>query len=1377
MSLRESLTTLNNSLNKDDGIVNTSSASRFLNSPRDIEAQYREYARTHLVQPDISNFIDTLVGHLNDEDEDRSIPGYIVGPYGYGKTSTAGKVWHTLEEEEEYITTPPIYFRDLQSIVDAVYGWMHYRLVDRDEHLEELEKKYQSKVANNIDDILEDTDIDDKGEVKSEIQKLIDKGTIDVDFSVNNVLEFLSECNQIAKDAGYNGLVVLADELQQFVSSHPSDKEAYSELRDIAKSIALGLNDGDGLGLIFTMDDGLHGDLNVNADDVLARLSEQNVKLNLTNVYNRDFPSKLWESLADTYDFAEDRHKVISEDTLDAIGQLCERGPPISNGPRSVVDLLTIGIDHWLSEDELFDALDLADAYTKGIVRYKGDKIKSAITEGLNAEVINTEDRENFIKLCGVFPRGVPDELLKRYNVFEAKEGVKNTLHGQLIITHEEGRTLKSLEREGEDRGIKDELFTQFYQKYDNTDMYDDYVAEVFREVVLEDKVFPAKRGKTLNSWITSHDFEPETDEIHTAVFHGSFDGQGYPKRYVQITTGKSPQGVVSKEAVSNPIDLKMGFILGMKREDITEPHIERPTTDEAIIYLDFLDAFDQLPSNISILESYMSPEDVNPHLLLSLYKFMQNWEKSHRINPSQEEQLEFIRDSLVNQTIQKLFGNPINKEEILTGFENSRRTIQPVKVIKNLFSIMMEDVYPDYNPLYISNSYETFLEDYENMLTGNDPPLRISQKRGSTPIEGSKNEVAQTFGVKSNSTAKTRLDKQFASLVDVERWEGSDARVRLKPHPLEQRILNKLEQHPDERISFEDAYQIGAESGHRSEEVDWALKLLEGREYINRFSDEGVVELDDIAIDPEEVKNQHATLKKNLQTADSMAESWAESESIHQQLSDISSRLENASEEDIELLDELLAELNTVESQINTKLAAIQATYLERCRRKKKDLQDLTSRTPPRDLKKSADGAKVPFTMHLDDIQTHLNSNFQSAINLAEEGEDAIRPMISNRSGMPSGETIENLKKALESAEEVIEDVQMQIREIENRAVDYAEWCSLATKMSDERSDMVRYINNHENPGPVPGIHQQLDSLLGEIQTEFQSDEDQTLRNAGVHAEEFNEIVAEFREIIDGDRNVFSYRKTILENTISEGTGTYARMRINLNPDNPMKSRRDLRDEFLDQITSNDGGIKATLDKIESVRSNLGYAKLLNHVPDDGLVQRDKDRLSNLENRSGCSVADSRNIVKWIENHIEEIETDLNRLDITLHGLEIQDNIPLPKDGDKSDNFPNTDKKLTLEVGSEVVDIAEYLSERDQEVSTIESVISGWRTTSKEPPEELQKITRELDYRSVTDIEKVIINLAEKSEGEFELEDFFDDLQNLFEGNHVTIKLSSEHR
>lgn len=1352
-TLQDSLIQLNDTLNKDEGIVNTSSAHRFLNKPQEIEDQYVEYARTHLVQPDIDRFLEALTGSLSDPDKDRSVPGYIVGPYGYGKTSTAGKVWYTLEKENNYIATPPIYFKDLQAIIDAVYGWMRYRLSGREDYLEKLEESYEAKATNNIDDLISQTDLKNKDDVKNELEHLIESGTIDIEFSVNSVLEFLSECNQISRDAGFDGLVVIADELQQFVSNHSSDKEAYSELRDIAKSIALGLNEGDGLGLLFTMDDGLHSDLDVNADDVLARLSEQNVKLNLSSVYNRQFPSNLWDSLSEKYDFYDERHEIISEDALDAIGQICERGPPLSNGPRTVVDILTIGIQHWLDDDTPYDSLDLANSYYQGTVRYKGEKIKAAITEAVNADVINSTERENFIKLCGVFPRGVSDEFLEKYSVYAAKEDVKGTLHGQLIITHEEGRTLKSLEREGEDRGIKDELFTQFYRKYDTTDIYNENASQIFREVVLQKELFPSKRGKTLNSWVTDQDFAPETQKAYTAVFSGSFNGQQYPKRILEIRTGYS-NDTVANATSGHDFDLSFGFVHQMEKGEAVNPSIEQKDTGRVVFHLDFLDSFDSLPSNIALLEDYMSPEDVNPHLLLSLYKFIEKWTEQNTINPNEEEQLQYIRDQLITQSIQKLFGPPLNGDDFFSDGESERRTTQPTQVVQKAFNIIIEDVYPDYTTLFISNNYKTFLDDYESLLYGNDPDLLISQKRGNKPIEGTKADIANALGVSSNSTAKTRLNKQFSSLAEVEVWSGSDARIRLILHPLEEHLKEAIEATDDEQLTISEAYDVGSKTGHRTEEVDWALRLLDAREYIIRHEEEEYIELSDIAIDRGDVLKRYEDLGEKADSLTGFESAWGDKKKVTEKLDEVDETLEKAGEEDIELLDQALGILTKVENLISTRASAVQATYRERCRNKKQTLSSKATKKPPRDLKADVQDAKVPFEMHLDDVQVTLENEFKSVKQDAEDAKDKLQAKIDQADNAAPIPAIKRLQNGLEDAKTSISDFEDRFEKVEEKAADYSAWCDLAQDMGEIRSEMVRYKDSHDDPGQVEVLLNQLNDQLGEIQEAFQRDTQQTLRDAGVHRESFTDIETEFKQITEGDRDVFTFRKRVLENTIRDATKGHATIRHTLDPHDPQQSRGNLHHEFVSQLKEEDGGFNDVRERIERVRGTLGYAELLNQVPEN-----------------------PDHTPESIETGLEEVEQRIASIEDAISKMEIKDEIPLPKDDNREDDFPQTSKTLHLIVEDKPVDIAsEVVAQRDL-VDSFKSEINKWRKKTEEPPEGLQYLMNEIEYNQGTDIESILTNIADKNSGSLDIENVFDDLEKLFEGNHIQITVKSEHR
>jgi hypothetical protein len=525
------------------------------------------------------------------------------------------------------------------------------------------------------------------------------------------------------------------------------------------------------------------------------------------------------------------------------------------------------------------------------------------MTSAINADIINTEARENFIKICGTFPRGVSDEVLDKYGLREARDEVKNDLHGQHIITHEEGYTLKRLEREDEDRGIKDEIFTQFYQKYDTTAVHNDYARTIFQSHILEEELFEGTRGRGLNSWVTHEEFSVHTGGVHKAVFKGSFDGDNYPKRLLAIVVGEDQEAVLDLAKDVNGVDLTFAFVTDMSGS--VEPHIQRPEDDLAVLYLDFMNKLADLPGGLQLLEDYMSPEDVNAHLLLSLYHFIEEWQQTNSTNPNQASQLEYVQGNLLEQSVSKLFGSPLNEDPELGVDSDTRRVIQAQQVLKTLFNRVICDIYPEYQTLLVSGNYDTFLDAYEGLLLGSELGLQISQKRGNREITASAQRLADAIGVSSVATAETRYKNVLNSLVDVVNWEGEDRTIKLKLHPLEKKLKTTIEEQNDERLRYEEAYDIGTAGGYTQEEVEWAFRFLAAREYIDRYPEASppYVELDEVAIDYTEVSERLDTVidlfntTKSLSKAETLDRDWSQTDKIQSTLSSLEGQLTTASE------------------------------------------------------------------------------------------------------------------------------------------------------------------------------------------------------------------------------------------------------------------------------------------------------------------------------------------------------------------------------------------------------------------------------------------------------------------------------------------------
>lgn len=149
--------------------------------------------------------------------------------------------------------------------------------------------------------------------------------------------------------------------------------------------------------------------------------------------------------------------------------------------------------------------------------------------------------------------------------------------------------------------------------------------------------------------------------------------------------------------------------------------------------------------------------------------------------------------------------------------------------------------------------------------------------------------------------------------------------------------------------------------------------------------------------------------------------------------------------------------------------------------------------------------------------------------------------------------------------------------------------------------------------------------------------------------------------------------------------------------------------------------------------------------------------------------------IIRELEN-FEEIIDEISQ---SIDNLNIRDDIPLPGDSDKSEEFPKTDEELTLPIQNSTIGIGSELSKICEKVEDRLSEVKRWRSISDVPPD-LQYIHDELSARQSRDIEDILTTVGEhQTEGkrDIDIDEFFDDLQRLFEDSHITIEITTEHR
>jgi hypothetical protein len=313
---------------------------------------------------------------------------------------------------------------------------------------------------------------------------------------------------------------------------------------------------------------------------------------------------------------------------------------------------------------------------------------------------------------------------------------------------------------------------------------------------------------------------------------------------------------------------------------------------------------------------------------------------------------------------------------------------------------------------------------------------------------------------------------------------------------------------------------------------------------------------------------------------------------------------------------------------------------------------------------------------------------------------------------------------------------------------------------MGDLREKMGKYIKNHDESSKVVSLKDTLDDLMGEIMKEFQKSSgeiDGVITNAGIYKSRLKEdIRSEYQDITDAEANDFNYRRNVLENTLECGTEGRGQIMQNLSPREPAESRKNLRKQFEKALNQNRGGIEEVQEEIEAVKNKVDYSKMLNQVPE------------NPEN-------DPEDIFEELDRY----EKQIGRISESVNSLNVRDQIPLPVNDEKSTDFPKTDNELEISIDGDTIKIGSEMSTIRENVEETLDEVKRWQSITEVPPD-LEYIHEELSSRQNQDIEDLLTTIGERQDtdaAELNLGEFFEDLRELFENNHISIKVASEHR
>jgi hypothetical protein len=969
-------------------IVDTTRAEELERQPEAVRTRYEPYADAYFVIEAVKRMEQKLLGELR---AGNSVTGYLSADYGYGKTATAVYLWKRCLDSE-IVAVPPFLFRQLKDIMLATKGWLAYQL--RHTHptlLSQLEAAYQQYAEQSHEELAESIAAQ-QGISKNKALAIVREHLAQRrDLTTSTaLLDFLDKATELAVQAGFKGLVIFADESQEFLRTEEAGAhEAIQTLSELVKGIrAMGKRP---LGLMLTMPvNPTETAIEEQAGDIMHRLRERGTGLQLQDAYGREFPKALWDYLCQS--FGDDTAaRAVDARTLEALGQLCER-KDLSNGPRTVINAFKRIAHHYQKTHRPYTPIDLMDDYLQGHIVFEGREAKLTSTLHRLLElptVSGNPQRQQAVKLLAAFPRGVDESRAGELYSVISELADRGQWLGEHLTQLAEGYALVALQERIETRPLLDEIIRDFrrlwHRVYTEPRKVELAATAFFLELL--PMLFP-KRGSGQYANFSRHK-DPDHDAHGVAylLLEGCYERlfSRFPDRKVCVSVSMDTDALTRFQPPDDDLDLDIRFFLERPDSWGELTRIESANQDRRVdFHLNLKRTFGrQFPHDLAFLHDIMAPERTSAEVLLGLSMRMWGWLQDHPETSESDRQLiESSRRALHRYALQLLLPDASDSTQVqLRGIVASGAG---QRLVESVFEAKCAELYPNYKPLMTGKEWKSYLSQYRDLL--NQRPL--AERRGRQPFVGTKDAIANAFGRSHTAAESNAQTLQSMGLLEA-RWgsgRGAESRaeIHFKQHPLESLLLTKLQQEGRSKtvsvggqakrvksIEVSRLHALARREGYLPDEVDEAIRLLELRQYITRS--DGTVQEFAGALDADELRHQVRELDEQLRPLTNHFR--AELQSHAQLLSDARAHLVNPDDEVAldsaqRTLHELRVRLDEFIKSKARELANQLMIQAEQMERRSAELQ-------PRELEQQVTGA-VDFVRHVDDQRRALEKQFR---------------------------------------------------------------------------------------------------------------------------------------------------------------------------------------------------------------------------------------------------------------------------------------------------------------------------------------------------------------------------------------------------------------
>lgn len=1167
-----------------DEVIDTVQAQHLKQRPREVEQQYLDHLQTHLSLGDTSDTESQLLTNL---EQQTGTIGIIAGKYAYGKTSTAISFWES-SERAGYVAVPPFIFTSLNDLLEATTGWLEHRLSDRyTDRIWSLYEKYQQK---GVDELASETGEEHDIEVEKAselITSLRERGQITEDLPAEVLVEFFIDATELVEDAGYEGLIVYADEVQQFFK-----KRSYSEAEEELRSLIWGFNPREiSFGMMFAIPDEQLAVINERGSDILDRIREDNLLLNLTSVYDNAFPQELWDYYAEEYNFADIKSEIIQRETLSSIGQYATR-EDLGRGPRTVIDAFGYAVTEYINSDTTLTPVEFIDAYIEGRLRFTEpqQKVRTAVADVESVDVVKTEDHRRAIKLMAAFPKGVPQEVAETYGLDAAIDELSSELHGTLLTFYADGYTLVDIVKGDPDVTVGGEILRDFWREFQEDDEDVANAIAAFDEFVLPELLPDRGRGQSRTGWTVR-----ESNKLHRHTYEsyreGTFD-LNYPNRrlYISVTGRHRHLGKVdSKNNLDSDAHLRLGFFLDheyLAEERITE--IEENAAYQFVLDLNETLMKGDLPKRIRKLKDYMNPRSVTPLLMLALITRIDNEiaEAADNMALAEKQSLENLRKNLVTETIEVLFDDELREQA------PDRLQIRRLRgrMVEDLFREVMQTRYPDYHTLYKGRSITKFVGEYTSALDSSVLNLALTQKQGKRPVVVSKNNLGEAFNVKNDAPLRNKLTDKYEDLIDLE-WDYSestnDVKITFCKHPLEEAILDAFaSDEAGETVADAKARSLATEKGYTEEEYTQILRILKARQYIDEEG-EDLVRIE-TTLDKEEIESDLDQIESQLSILPSGTNS---TDNLRSQASTLRDQLDDAAQEDQETLEEIRESVTSLRRSVTDELESQHRKLLRGIEELADNVASLQRQAQANQLEK----VEIPatFSRHLNKQRTKINNEYETIKTKAGDLEEKANKLADNSDEVTIA-SVEQLQDGVENIQSRYDQLKDDIDDLNAERDGYEDWRSVAGKAHDLDERIMRFT---DRSGEVE-FQDKLERVLTRIGEHFSEHGRDLLLRADTYDDEIKQIQEEFDERVGQKRQAFESEKESLHQVLQTARGSYPGLRAQFSESDPDQSYANLETEVLEAI--NEDILEELEETLDDVSRTVSRAQRFQTIPSE---------------------------------------------------------------------------------------------------------------------------------------------------------------------------------